>query len=117
MKFSLPHLFMAMLVAVTLLPATVTRAAEPASGPDPALLAKTVDRAIEYLRTRGQSPEGAFSPQTGPAVTALVTTAALRHGRRQCCHRKSRRDGTDPTGATLRRGRPRRSSPRPPLSK
>jgi squalene-hopene/tetraprenyl-beta-curcumene cyclase len=40
-----------------------------------------VDRAIGYLSTKGQNDEGAYSPAAGPAVTALVTTAILRHGR------------------------------------
>ncbi len=40
-----------------------------------------VSRAIEYLRTRGRNDDGSYSPQLGPAVTAIVTTALLRHGR------------------------------------
>jgi len=38
-------------------------------------------KAIDYLRTKGQSPDGSFSSQGGPGVTALVTTGLLRHGR------------------------------------
>lgn len=38
-------------------------------------------KAIDYLRTKGQGADGAYTPATGPAVTALVTTAILRHGR------------------------------------
>ncbi len=38
-------------------------------------------KAIEYLRTKGQGADGSYTPATGPAVTALVTTALLRHGR------------------------------------
>ena len=40
-----------------------------------------VDRAISYLATKGQNDEGAYTPAAGPAVTALVTTGILRHGR------------------------------------
>lgn len=40
-----------------------------------------VDRAIEYLRTRGQGPDGAYAGQMGPGVTAVVTSGILRHGR------------------------------------
>ncbi|MBN2581031.1 MAG: terpene cyclase/mutase family protein [Pirellulales bacterium] len=40
-----------------------------------------VDRAIGYLLSQGQSPEGAFNPETGPGVTAVVLTGILRHGR------------------------------------
>lgn len=39
-----------------------------------------VARGVEFL-AKNQTAEGAFSPQTGPAVTALVTTGLLRSGR------------------------------------
>ena len=52
-----------------------------AAGPDPQLYEQTVGRAIEYLRARGRAPDGSYSGQTSPAITALVTTALLRHGR------------------------------------
>jgi squalene-hopene/tetraprenyl-beta-curcumene cyclase len=41
---------------------------------------KAVDRAIHFLRTKGQDEKGAFSSEAGPGVTALVTTALLRNG-------------------------------------
>jgi squalene-hopene/tetraprenyl-beta-curcumene cyclase len=47
----------------------------------PKLYQQTVDKAIEYLRTKGQSADGAFSPQVGPAVTAIVVTGLVRNGR------------------------------------
>jgi squalene-hopene/tetraprenyl-beta-curcumene cyclase len=53
------------------------RAAEPAS----ANYQKMVDRGIDYLRQPGQAEDGSFSKRVGPGVTALVTTAVLRHGR------------------------------------
>ena len=40
-----------------------------------------VSKAIDFLRTKGQAADGSYSEQAGPAVTALVTTAILRHGR------------------------------------
>src|SRR5262245_7891113 len=40
-----------------------------------------VDRAIAYLGATAQSSDGSFSASQGPAVTALVGTAILRHGR------------------------------------
>jgi hypothetical protein len=40
-----------------------------------------VTRAIDYLATTGQAEDGSFSSFAGPGVTALVTTAILRHGR------------------------------------
>jgi len=42
---------------------------------------KSVGQAIEFLRQKGQAEDGSFSKQAGPAVTALVATAVLRHGR------------------------------------
>lgn len=43
--------------------------------------ARCVDRAISYLQWHGQAQDGSFGPQAGAGVTALVTTALLRHGR------------------------------------
>lgn len=40
-----------------------------------------VAEAISYLETKGQSADGSFSTFSGPGVTALATTALLRHGR------------------------------------
>ena len=40
-----------------------------------------VGRAIGFLATKGQAEDGSFSSQAGPAVTALVATALMRHGR------------------------------------
>jgi len=37
------------------------------------------DRGIEYLKTRGQAASGAFSEETGAAVTSLCVAAILRH--------------------------------------
>lgn len=41
---------------------------------------KAVLKAIDYLRQKGQAEDGSFSRQSGPAVTALVTTALVRNG-------------------------------------
>ncbi len=41
----------------------------------------TVAKAIAYLETKGQSVDGSYSGFSGPGVTALATTALLRHGR------------------------------------
>ena len=40
-----------------------------------------VARAIGYLAAKGQAEDGSFSSQAGPAVTALVATSVMRHGR------------------------------------
>jgi len=42
---------------------------------------QVIDRAIDYLRTVGQSSDGSYSAQAGPAITAVVTTAILQSGR------------------------------------
>ena len=39
-----------------------------------------VPRAVAFLEKQ-QLPDGSYSPENGPAVTALITTAILRHGR------------------------------------
>jgi squalene-hopene/tetraprenyl-beta-curcumene cyclase len=41
---------------------------------------RMVSRAIGFLSSR-QNPDGSYSPEAGPGVTALVTTALLRQGR------------------------------------
>lgn len=81
-----PAVLMAtMLVAALALTAawpTAARADDaPAPGPDPVEYEQMVARAIEYLRTAGQAPDGSFSSAAGPAVTSLVATALLRNGR------------------------------------
>lgn len=40
-----------------------------------------VGRAIDFLRLKGQAPDGSFSANAGPGITALVATALLKHGR------------------------------------
>ena len=42
---------------------------------------QAVDRAIQYLVSKGQTTDGSYSAAAGPGVTALVTTGILRHGR------------------------------------
>ncbi len=42
---------------------------------------QTASKAVNYLASNGQAEDGSYSAQAGPAVTALVTTAILRHGR------------------------------------
>ena len=40
---------------------------------------QAANRAIEFLRSRGQNEDGSFSPETGPAVTGLCVSAILAH--------------------------------------
>jgi len=42
---------------------------------------RTVDRAIQFLKTKGQAPDGSYAGYTGPGVTGVVTVAVLKHGR------------------------------------
>lgn len=45
------------------------------------VLEQTITKGIDFLRTKGQNANGAYSPQLGPGVTAMATMALLRHGR------------------------------------
>ena len=40
-----------------------------------------MQKAIDHLRTKGQTDEGAFTPAIGPGITAIVATSVLRNGR------------------------------------
>jgi squalene-hopene/tetraprenyl-beta-curcumene cyclase len=42
---------------------------------------QAVDRAIQFLSSQGQAPDGSFTSQAGPGVTAVVTAGILRQGR------------------------------------
>ncbi len=42
---------------------------------------QTVDRAIQFLASKGQATDGSFSGQLGPGITAVVATGLLQHGR------------------------------------
>jgi len=67
-----------MLFCLALVPAV---AADAASSAPPVGLARyqgAVDRAVTFLRTKGQAPDGSFAGATGPGPTAVVTTALLR---------------------------------------
>jgi squalene-hopene/tetraprenyl-beta-curcumene cyclase len=60
-------------------------AAEPSppakSGPDPEAYQRCIQRALNYLQTQGQLPDGSYGNRAGVGLTALVTTAVLRCGR------------------------------------
>src|SRR4051812_26596238 len=40
-----------------------------------------VTQGIDYLATKGQAPDGSYSSNVSPAVTALVTAGIVRSGR------------------------------------
>ncbi|MHB0957678.1 MAG: prenyltransferase/squalene oxidase repeat-containing protein [Pirellulaceae bacterium] len=56
------------------------RAGEATPG-DREVFERVVARAVAFLETKGQSADGSYSGFSGPGVTALATTALLRHGR------------------------------------
>lgn len=60
--------------AVTLFP-TVVRSQDAVD----ATRVQAVDAGIEYLRQRGQAPDGSFSAASGPAITALCVLAILEN--------------------------------------
>ena len=68
------------LAAMAASPSIGAESASPA-GADASTYERTVSKAIEYLTTKGQAEDGSFSRHAGIGVTALVTTALLRHGR------------------------------------
>jgi squalene-hopene/tetraprenyl-beta-curcumene cyclase len=69
------------LVALTLLASQQSvRAADAASDAVAQKREALVARAVEYLKTVGQAPDGSFTKPAGIGVTGLVTTALLRNG-------------------------------------
>jgi len=80
----LPPLCATVAPALVLAVASLLGASDPtdsATPTDPRAYYQAVDRAIDFLRTKGQAPDGSYAGFTGPGVTAVVTTAILRHGR------------------------------------
>jgi hypothetical protein len=51
------------------------------AGAKPKTADEIANKAIEFLRTKGQESSGAFTEKSGPAVTALVVTGLLENGR------------------------------------
>lgn len=69
----------ASLITVCLAVTAAPRAGAQAPAADSAL-PKAVERALEFLRTKGQAEDGTFSSMAGSGVTALTLTAAIRNG-------------------------------------
>ena len=62
----------------------LAQAQAPAADADEATARKyeqMVDKAVGFLSTKAQAADGSYNAAAGPAVTALITTAILRHGR------------------------------------
>ena len=70
----------AVLSALTCLQFAVVQAADNVKNPGNRSRERAVSKAIDFLRQKGQADDGSFSRQTGPAVTAIVTTGLLRNG-------------------------------------
>jgi squalene-hopene/tetraprenyl-beta-curcumene cyclase len=49
--------------------------------PDAKAYGQAVDKAIQFLATKGQAADGSFTAQAGPGVTAIVVTSILSQGR------------------------------------
>ncbi|RMF39554.1 MAG: hypothetical protein D6753_13565 [Planctomycetota bacterium] len=76
-RFLLP-LLAGMLVTTAACP--LGRAQSPAPADAQQQWQQMVDRAVEYLRVRGQQRDGSFSPQTGIGPTGLVAAGLLSVG-------------------------------------
>jgi len=78
--YLLSHYRLSLIAAVAcgVLNAPLARAADDATAK---AYQQTVDKAVAFLATKAQAADGSFNAQAGPAVTALVSTAILRHGR------------------------------------
>ena len=78
-----PAIALTILLAATALVRSEEEAKEAAS-PDRAsaqAYQRAVERSIDFLRVKAQAENGAYAGHAGPGVTAVVTTAVLRHGR------------------------------------
>lgn len=72
----------ARLAAIFVFSAAVLAAALAAAGATKQKIYRdAVDRAVQFLQTKGQSPDGSYADYSGPGVTAIVTTGLLRNGR------------------------------------
>ena len=67
------------LVFLTAVVSVSGQEARSAASKSPALYQQTVSRGITFLR-KAQNRDGSFSSELSPAITALVTTALLKHG-------------------------------------
>lgn len=47
---------------------------------EPAAIKAAIEKASKYLVEQGQAQDGSFSPQAGPAITALAVTALVKSG-------------------------------------
>src|SRR5476651_1705904 len=72
---------LALAVFSTLLSAPRATAEDARHDVDHQAYERAVQKAIEFLRVKGQAADGSFSSAAGPGVTAIVATGILRNGR------------------------------------
>jgi squalene-hopene/tetraprenyl-beta-curcumene cyclase len=70
---------MILVAAMAVGPAWAADSAAPAV--DAKAYQQAVDRAIDYLTTKGVTPEGTYSPAAGSGITSVVAYALMRSGR------------------------------------
>jgi len=76
------HVFAAGLALFSLFCVSVHAAEKPnGTSVDAEAYAQAVDRAIDFLQSKGQAADGSFAANSGPGVTAVVAASLLRHGR------------------------------------
>ena len=74
-----PHLAFAVAVIMYAMAGRSVLAADD-NAIDAKAYSQAVDRAIQFLESKGQAADGSFSAQAGPGVTAVATAGILRHG-------------------------------------
>jgi squalene-hopene/tetraprenyl-beta-curcumene cyclase len=74
-------IWLSLLAALTTTVTALGAEPSPSTKVDARVYEPTVSKAISYLRSKGQADDGSYSSHAGIGVTALVTTALLRHGR------------------------------------
>jgi squalene-hopene/tetraprenyl-beta-curcumene cyclase len=77
------HRFVVLVIGLSILVTSTvaTAVAEPLDLQTQRRFDQTVAKGIAFLLTQGRAEDGSYSAASGPAVTALVTTALLRNGR------------------------------------
>lgn len=77
----LPHMLHGALVPPFAIVVSASTLAAAESAKPARTTEQAVTKAIDFLHQKGQADDGSYSAKAGPAVTAIVTTAILRHGR------------------------------------
>jgi len=62
-------------------PVVAADSASPPAKVDAIAFQQAIARAVTFLQTKAQAPDGSYAAYAGPGVTAIVTTGLLRDGR------------------------------------